>query len=108
MAARRPSRSSADPQQNRLSVELLDCCRRARCAGLDPRRIVTSPAAIAQLPPAVHDAVLEALARSIHVTFCGGAADADRVRRHVPAAREPAARDRATLGSPMAEGAPLE
>lgn len=38
-------------------------------ADLDQRTLVASPEAIRSLPPNIHDGVIEALSRSIHVTF---------------------------------------
>ena len=54
---------------NRLAYHLPKLLPGGAAAGLDERTLVSSPAAIRELPPAVHDGVIEALSRSIHVTF---------------------------------------
>ena len=38
-------------------------------SSIDPTRLTGSPAAIAALPPGVHDAVIQALANALHVVF---------------------------------------
>jgi hypothetical protein len=54
---------------NRLAYHLPRLLPAGATLGLDQRSLVSSPAAIRRLPPAVHDGVIEALSRSIHVTF---------------------------------------
>jgi len=54
---------------NRLAYHLPRLLPKGAALGIDQRSLVSSPAAIRRLPPAVHDGVIHALSRSIHVTF---------------------------------------
>ena len=54
---------------NRLAYHLPRLLPGGAATGIDPRALVSSPAAIKRLPPNIHDGVVNALARSIHVTF---------------------------------------
>ncbi len=54
---------------NRLAYHLPRLVPKRAIANLDPRALISSPAAIRRLPPDVQDGVIHALARSIHVTF---------------------------------------
>jgi hypothetical protein len=54
---------------NRLAYHLPRLLPRGTSTRLDVRTLTASPAAIRRLPGPVHHAVIEALARSIHVTF---------------------------------------
>ena len=54
---------------NRLAYHLPRLLPAGATLGIDQRSLVSSPAAIRRLPPALHDGVIQALSRSIHVTF---------------------------------------
>jgi hypothetical protein len=54
---------------NRLAYHLPRLLPKGSAVGLDTKTLTASPAAIHRLPPAVEHGVVEALARSIHVTF---------------------------------------
>jgi EmrB/QacA subfamily drug resistance transporter len=54
---------------NRLAYNLPRLLPSGRVTGIDVRSLTASPAAIRRLPPPVRHGVIEALARSIHVTF---------------------------------------
>jgi EmrB/QacA subfamily drug resistance transporter len=57
---------------NRLAYHLPRLLPPGTNLGVDARTLAASPAAIRKLSPAVHHAVIEALARSIHVCFLVG------------------------------------
>jgi hypothetical protein len=54
---------------NRLAYHLPRLLPAGAALGIDQRSLVSSPAAIRRLPPHAREAVIHALARSIHVTF---------------------------------------
>lgn len=54
---------------NRLAYHLPRLLPKGSVLGIDPKTLTASPAAIRRLPGPVQHAVIEALARSIHVTF---------------------------------------
>jgi hypothetical protein len=54
---------------NRLSYHLPRLLPAGALKSIDPRTLVSSPAAIRRLPAAIQNGVIHALARSIHVTF---------------------------------------
>jgi EmrB/QacA subfamily drug resistance transporter len=54
---------------NRLAFNLTRLLPTDAAHGVDPRSLVSSPDAIRRLPPAIHGPVIEALSKSIHVTF---------------------------------------
>ena len=57
---------------NRLAYHLPRLLPPGTKLGVDPRSLTASPQAIRALPPDIQHAVIEALARSIHVTFLVG------------------------------------